>query len=725
MALGLEGARGRVRWYYATTAVFLVLIIVYLKSSLFPTLLVRWQHEAGLDRQATAQTVDAPRPAEDPIRVLQKEQSVQVVILLDQSGSMKTTDPGNLRIEGIRYLVESLAGKGSAEIPHEVAVIEFGSKPQPPAGGNLIPLPSLTIPAPLAALAPRNLGDTNILGAIQDATRLLHRSPEGGHKRRIVLLTDGTPDDSRKLSQDAYFAEIDTAVKKAMTETGARMYVEGLDARNSFTPSRERWARIVGEKNVQVLQSPAAIKPEFNRVVRDMLDLPAQQKAFPLSPTEREVTCEVTPFHASVEFHIFPANDPWDIVVLRPDGTVHAKESSSAGSRGYRIVRIRNPQAGRWKVALNGSAGRLDVYIEEIPKRLGLLQPTTQEEFPQGKPMRPVLSLEQASGGQISPDPANPLAVTATVRAPDKKETRLKFTGPDSLGLLTAESPAPTPLSGHYQLEVTVQWGTRWFYTQTYDVPVASKPYLQVEQPQVDEPVPTLSNCLVRCRLMREGRATDAVKEFQDHPDRLVFVQFPKGPHNKESATWPIPLAKGTPGTFEASLPFDVSAPAEYLVALRMRGMPKDTRKREATAETEAVKFRSELPAEWMKQADSAYRKRAVCAIIAAVAVFLVGNLLLAGVFVLMMPRFSTPRMKGRLRIDEKTHNLDGRRGYLIQTGKGRLWVNHEHKEKGAQVISLTTLRWLLVVLVRVNDIKQAAADARPRAIDGWNIRYT
>jgi len=67
-----------------------------------------------------------------------------------------------------------------------------------------------------AGLAVRNMGGTNVIAALKLASGWLQKSGtfELGHKGRLVLFTDGKPEDNRALSADAYFTELTRPMHK-------------------------------------------------------------------------------------------------------------------------------------------------------------------------------------------------------------------------------------------------------------------------------------------------------------------------------------------------------------------------------------------------------------------------------------------------------------------------------------------------------------------------------
>lgn len=720
MAIRGSVTRSRVKWYWVLTLLTLVSMVTLLFGRVFPALERQRMEAAGDDAAALPPPPVTSGPAsttEDKIDIVQRDPALQVVILLDQSGSMKTTDPKHLRIEGVRYLLANLSWKSAEDNPNLATVIEFGSHPAPPIPSSPATLAGGAVPAAFKGLAARDLQDTAVAEALGSAANVFASSPESDRKRRIILFTDGTPDDSRKLSQAAYFSEIAKIHQERLKPAGVELFVVGLDATGqAFTPSQAEWVRVAGKDRVSILREAGELKQHFNRVVRSMLNLPKGEPVV-LSTSRPESEQEVGPNLARLEFHFFPSQPDWEVEVVRPDGKVAKKASGRSG--GYSIVSLKAPPAGTWKLRYARGSSPVEVYRDDAPMRLGLVHPLASG-FPQGKPMRLVLSLAQSSGSRITPDPANPLAVTALVASPGGEQTQVTFSGPDSLGLFTADKTAPTSTAGRYQVGVRVQWGTRWYHTQDYEVNVVSRPYLQIDEPSAAHPADTAPQCPVRCRLFREGHPVAIASQVQDNPDRLVLVQLKAGPGKVDSKALYVPQARNSEDGFAASLPVDVSQAGRYLLAFRMRPLLKGATQR-LPEEIETVAFQSMPSDEKRQQAEekrrlaAAAKKRAVTTwSVGSVVGFLVLNALLFFACLRLWPTVRGEMLQGTLRVGSKTYPLRGGL-HEVTIGGASAWVTADGKDGARTVVALVFRRWVGVFWPTVETIRKSDPEVNLR----------
>ncbi len=175
---------------------------------------------------------------------------LDIVLLLDQSGSMRGNDPENNRIVASKALIRYLAGFWSPTLDHRLGVVNFGDRLPADPADEVMPLLALDsvnsargelISARLEAM---DLGNTNFVNALRRAAELFAgaRSDES-RQRAVVILTDGQPDDTRRLTQSQYFDELTRFFGDSMT--GCHLYVLGIDQKNQFwSTSESYWRRI-------------------------------------------------------------------------------------------------------------------------------------------------------------------------------------------------------------------------------------------------------------------------------------------------------------------------------------------------------------------------------------------------------------------------------------------------------------------------------------------------
>lgn len=153
--------------------------------------------------KAAEQGVFVARKATESLSLLPGEKGValDLFILLDQSGSMKPTDPQGLRIEASRYLIRNLAQRSEGESKHRLGLVHFGTA----APEHLtVPLTEVSrqendpgVQKLLTGLTPLSLGDTSFVAALKRAYEGFRAGQTFALKRKpaVVIFTDGEPDD--------------------------------------------------------------------------------------------------------------------------------------------------------------------------------------------------------------------------------------------------------------------------------------------------------------------------------------------------------------------------------------------------------------------------------------------------------------------------------------------------------------------------------------------------
>ncbi len=131
---------------------------------------------------------------DDPVRDCQGR---SVALVLDSSGSNRTTDPGNLRIEAALSVASDLVGTAEAAgaEPDRLAVVDFDSSARvtyPPGD------PDGAAPA---IRATDSAGGTNIATGIRTATAALGEGGIAAGKSGIVVLTDGQDSNADALAE--------------------------------------------------------------------------------------------------------------------------------------------------------------------------------------------------------------------------------------------------------------------------------------------------------------------------------------------------------------------------------------------------------------------------------------------------------------------------------------------------------------------------------------------
>ncbi|MCS6923536.1 MAG: VWA domain-containing protein [Fimbriimonadales bacterium] len=644
---------------------------------------------SGCARRPAVEPTDAVTYRRAPLEVSlgawEQELPADIVLLLDQSGSMsrgrRATDPRGLRAQGSRAFVEFLAQRATRERPNRFAVVNFGSQALRVHALPLTPIHSPDDPALrtiFSKLVPMNLGDTNIVDAMRLGVQLLR---EGGsfdqpRNRALILFTDGEPDDARKLSRAQYFAEIAEFVRRQVAPAQIEVFVIGIDATGFKWGELEGyWQRIAGAQQVYATPNMDALKGYFNRIVQRVWKLPEVEPVVVASG--RSVEFDLEPYLASAEFYIFPSQRGLTLNVYRPDGR-KVQPGSDPNTppikrlNTFDLLVVTDPEPGRWRYEVVGGAGTVEILRNPIPLRFQLIAP--QAVHPQGKPIRLIAQFKRSDGRPVASHPDYPLALTADIIPPSRKRHPVKFfLERGRNGVYVGEPPLEAPMElGEYQIVLKVSGGEKYHRAHTQRIQVKPVPYLLVDAPQFGEVVPLARRLQVRARLLQAGKPLSPQAAFTNHPDSLVLAQVAETPSGQRGeAVWlSLDTSADTPGHFAAAAPVPEAQEGRYMLAVKVA--PEEKVKR-AVADMTIIEFemRPPPPPLWQRLLQG------------------VGVVFGAGLLMALLWLLALPRMQGRLEIGvdtpeglelSGTHYLNGRKFQLVRTRGKELTVEESSR---------------------------------------------
>ncbi len=275
--------------------------------------------------------------------------SLALVLAVDTSGSMKKTDPRNLRREASKLLVSLLGPEDRA------ALVTFDTRASVPC-----PLESTSrSESLLAGQIDRIRSDgkfTNLYDGLRAAHEALGAAGSGGRKA-IVFLTDGKMDTGDP-DQDLVLTEA------LIGERVPRLSEENIPVYAiAFSPLADaalldRIATATGGF-FYTAQKAEDLHGVLLRIYRQMArpdSLPAQGKTFLVDPSVREMTIVVT------------RTGPQDTVGLRaPGGRRLTRQEVVPGIRwfaaeAFEMITVDSPEAGTWEIDYRQEAPR-EVFV--------------------------------------------------------------------------------------------------------------------------------------------------------------------------------------------------------------------------------------------------------------------------------------------------------------------------------------------------------------------------
>jgi uncharacterized protein YegL len=473
--------------------------------------------------------------------------TIDAFLLIDQSGSMKDTDPHNIRISAAEYFIDLLSQDYSKTLKHRLGIVNFGDKPP-----QTIPLTYLS-PEGAAklknSLKPLDLGNTSFISALKEAKREFQRG-ERESQKVVIILTDGEPDDSRKLSLGDYFKEIEDFVRSQMQDVV--IYTILVDTKDRFwKKDKPYWDKITGNKT-HLLRSmdEKQLQNLYTEIGASLMrGLAPEWRSLPSEG--REVSVNVDPYLENIKFIVRKTDKKTKVEIIRPNGKPISSKDKDVTHTGpikgwniySEIFTVLEPQPGEWKYKLSGE-GEVEVGKTPIPVEMKLLSPkgkllsTTissqgeKEEiylYPVGKPIVVIASFLKRDGSPVKEIPGYRLYLGAKVTTPDGVTRPLDLREREE-GVYYSSQIVETKREGDYQLVPVVKGGNQDISPKTiYVLRAKPIPYLKLEEPKPGATYPPGKKFKIRASILVSSKPISPESFFTDSPNSLLWAQLKRG----------------------------------------------------------------------------------------------------------------------------------------------------------------------------------------------------
>ena len=296
---------------------------------------------------------------------VQKKSNMDVVLVLDVSGSMKKADPERISLEGAKLFLDMMESTGS-----RAGIVAFSDHLVQTS--DLADIQGITDKTVLKdSINSLNFsGDTDIGSALQKSVDILNSAPDVGNKKMILFFTDGKIDLPKGVPSEAE-AEVvslqatESAVAAAAS-TQIPVYTIGLNTTG-----------LVDSDLISRISSSTAAK---NYIVEDAGDLPAIYNDIFADFVETEIneignikiasedTYEEKPFHipndsvleANIVMIVKNKGLIKDIQLADPDGNIFIPDNTDlflSTSNNYNLLKMIAPSAGDWTLKIKGDLG--------------------------------------------------------------------------------------------------------------------------------------------------------------------------------------------------------------------------------------------------------------------------------------------------------------------------------------------------------------------------------
>ncbi len=458
-------------------------------------------------------------------------QPLDIFLLLDQSSSMKETDPQNNRIEAARFLIDYLASYWAEEQDHRIGLINFGDlKPPNPEDeiGKLVSLDTAKLNEReklLNKIKPLDLRYTKFIDAFRNARKgFLEAEKDKARQEAIILLTDGEPDDLRRLSRAAYFQEIINFFNDSLK--GCQLCVLGIDRGDKYWSKNEPyWEKIAKYTKRLVSADEKELKEAFWNVISILLEgvaekwdsIPPAGLRIQLDPYLEVATFTIHKELPDAEVLIF--NPKEEKIMEKPPKIIQTLKTPRT-----EIWKIDEPEAGIWTCKLEKGLGRVEVGITRIPIQPRVIYP--KEIHPQGKPFLIWASFLRKDGRPIKEHRAYKLKMWVDLKLPETESFHhLDLLETPQIGLFRAQETVKTEREGEYEIILKMK-AHKEIAETVAPIKVVRMPYIEVLKPKYEEVQPWRQNVIVEAVISLGGEIINPTELFIDNPNAIIFYQI-------------------------------------------------------------------------------------------------------------------------------------------------------------------------------------------------------
>ncbi|MCD7820531.1 MAG: VWA domain-containing protein [Lachnospiraceae bacterium] len=353
--------------------------------------------------------------------------SMDVVLVIDLSGSMKHTDPDKVSLDGACLFIDMMESTGSRagvvafsdELVQVYDLTEINSYADKEAIKNVISSLDFS-------------GDTDIGTAIEKAVEMLTTASDVGNKKSIIFFTDGNIDlPNASAGEDAAEAESLQKAQNAISTasaSGIPIYTIGLNANgNVDTELISTMSSSTGATS-NVVTSASELPSIFNSIFANFVETEINELGdltISSADTYEQVPFEI-PNDSVLEANIvmITSDDTGsltDILLTDPSGNTLSPDGSTiilSSSDNYHMLKIIGPSAGTWTLQVKGDQG-CQVHVNLL-FNYDVILTASGAEAADGSGSLIVTATLQKNGAVVSDDTLYAqLTTTANVTASD------------------------------------------------------------------------------------------------------------------------------------------------------------------------------------------------------------------------------------------------------------------------------------------------------------------
>lgn len=294
------------------------------------------------------------------------DSGLDVVIVIDTSGSMRQTDPNKIAIEAAKLFIDMMENTGS-----RVAIVPFSDKL-----GNIVELTEINSVNDKDNIK-KNIdklnytGDTDIGLAMHRSLNILNNSKDIGNQKAILFFTDGKIDLGNKTTrtnEDSLKDTNEVVTFAAINEIP--IYTIGLNADGGVDKTFLQNIALETKGNNYIVDNAGNLPEIYNEIFAEFINSNILELGeFETNGVDfTEIIFEI-PNNSVLEANIIMLSSKTlqQIELIDPDGKhleMNDKGSMLSQSKQYNMLKLINPSKGEWLLRINGvKSGKVNVNL--------------------------------------------------------------------------------------------------------------------------------------------------------------------------------------------------------------------------------------------------------------------------------------------------------------------------------------------------------------------------
>ncbi|MGH4138184.1 vWA domain-containing protein [Clostridium sp.] len=279
--------------------------------------------------------------------------NLDVIFVLDASGSMKTSDPQEIRIEAIKMFLDmcGVAGNKVGLVAYSDNIIRVHNLDTMNSAGDKDSVKRMTTSIPFGQKTDTGMG-------IKEAVKLMESGHEIKNKPIIILLSDGKNDPQRSMTES--LKDLNDAINTAKSKQYP-IYTIGLNYDGTVDKSQLESISSKTKGKTYITNKAEELTKILTDIYADNSKINIQNAgSISANGKFQEVALKI-PNANVLEANIsLLSNKPIEVKLVNPKGqevTIPSKDIIFTSSKKYSMLKILKPVQGDWIIKVKGISG--------------------------------------------------------------------------------------------------------------------------------------------------------------------------------------------------------------------------------------------------------------------------------------------------------------------------------------------------------------------------------